>query len=196
MFGIHASFLPFKWNRPLIVGRDKPVDGFPELVHGFKAPLRQSPPLQDAEEYLHLIQPGGIGGRVVEMDEGVPLQPPVVFFRVGAEIVEHDMEFDSRMPRDDLVHEIQKLAPALPGLVARLYKTRRHVERREQRAAAVPPVAVAEAKKGFPVGEAEPPLLSFYRLERVTLHPDRLELEVKSGGVTAFKEQIDNENEN
>lgn len=33
-------------------------------------------------------------------------------------------------------------------------------------------------------------------VERVTLHPDRLELEVKSGGVTAFKEQIDNENEN
>jgi hypothetical protein len=173
MFGFHASFLPLERNRPFVVGGDEPVDGRPKLVDGLEAAACQRAPLQDAEEHLHLVQPGSIGRRVVEMDVRVRLQPPVVLFGMGAEVVEDDMELDSPVRRHHVVHEVQELAPSLPGLVARQDLPGRHVQRREQRAAPVALVAVAEAEEGLPVRETKPALLPFDDLDAwLLVHAD------------------------
>jgi hypothetical protein len=49
------------------------------------------------EPYLHLIEPGGVGRRKMEMDILVPSQPAVVFRLVGIEIVQNHMDLATGM---------------------------------------------------------------------------------------------------
>ena len=101
------------------------------------------------------------------------LQPPVVLLGVRAQVVEHDMELPLGVGRDDLVHEIQKFTAALPEPVGGDDLPRGHLKGREKRAAPVPPVPVAEPHHGLPVGEAQPPLLPFDRLDAgLLVHAD------------------------
>ena len=42
---------------------------------------------QDAEPYLHLVEPGGMGRRVMQIDRGVAGQPPVMLGLMSAQVV-------------------------------------------------------------------------------------------------------------
>ena len=53
-----------------------------------------------------------MGWREVKMNILVPGEPAVAFGLMGAEVVEDDMDFASRLVGDDAVHEVEELDAA------------------------------------------------------------------------------------
>jgi hypothetical protein len=97
----------------LVVSFDEGVDVSDEFFDASEGRSVERLFGQDLEPDLDLIEPGGVGRRVVEMHVLVALQPHVVLWLVRGEIVEDDMDFALRMGGDDLVHEVEELdAPA------------------------------------------------------------------------------------
>lgn len=96
----------------------------------------------------------------------MPFQPTVFFGLVGVQIVQHDVQFAVRVGRHNLIHEIQKLSPPPPVVVARNDLSGSDVEGCEQGSSAVPLVSVAESIQSLAIGEAEPPLRTLQGLDR------------------------------
>src|SRR5664280_1668568 len=101
-------------------------------------------PFEDAEPDLDLVEPGGVGWGEVEVDVPMAGQPAVVLGLVGTEVVEHDVDLQLRvgMGDEDLVHEVEELAPPAPRVVAGLDEPARDFEGGEQRRRAVTAVLV------------------------------------------------------
>ena len=75
---MHNSLGPLKGCRMLITGIGESVNGLAHLVGVRGAQAAQDGLGQDAEPYLHLVEPGGMGRRVMQIDRGVAGQPPVM----------------------------------------------------------------------------------------------------------------------
>ena len=94
-------------------------DDLTKLLCGAEASVGQALALQDAEEQLYLIDPGGVFGRVVK-DEAIamalvelapsPIDPVVM----DIEIVPNDVHGPSRVPGGELVHEVHQILPGAP----------------------------------------------------------------------------------
>lgn len=163
------GFGPFEGRGGLVVGIDEAIDGLTHLLRRGETGAAQSPALEDAEPALDLMEPGTVGGRVVEVDQGMALEPAVALGLMRVEVVEHNRDLPVRVLRDDLVEEVEeveKLAPP-PPVVARLHLSGDAVERGEQRGGAVPFIALAEAVHGSSLWQPDPSLSAFERLNRM-----------------------------
>ena len=97
------------------VGQDRVT----QLLCGVEASVGQALALQDAEEQLYLIDPGGVFGRVVK-DEAIAMalvEPapssigPVV---MDIEVVPNDVYGPGRVPGGEFVHEPHQIVPGAP----------------------------------------------------------------------------------
>ena len=87
------------------------------------------------------------------------------------EIVQDNVDFPAGVSGQNIVHEIQNLAPAARRVMANLHLTGGHFQRRKQRARAVPFVTVAESVQRLAVRQPEPSLSSFQNLNvRLLVH--------------------------
>ena len=75
---------PLKGYWMLITHISESVDGLVHLAGVGGAQVPQNSSGQNAEPHLYLIQPGGMSGCVVEVDQGVAGQPTVVLALVSA----------------------------------------------------------------------------------------------------------------
>src|ERR1700723_2167263 len=66
---------PLEGESGLIIGLDKGVDLIAHLAWRGEARAGQGFGGENGEPYLHLIEPGGMGRRKMEMDVLVPRQP-------------------------------------------------------------------------------------------------------------------------
>jgi hypothetical protein len=79
-----------------------------------------------------------MGGRVVEMNVLVTLEPPIAPRLVGGEIVEHDMDLAFRICGDDPVHEIEEFDAPASLVVAAQDLAAADVQGGEQRGRSMP----------------------------------------------------------
>ena len=148
---MHDGFGPLKRDRLVVVCFHKGVDGIPELSRRGETGAAQSRSAQNAEPAFHLIQPGTVGGSEVQMHLRMSSQPAITFRFVGIQIVQDHMDLPARIGSNDIVHKIQKLAPAPSGIVSGLHLSGGDVEGREQGGRPVSLVTVAEAVDSAPV---------------------------------------------
>ena len=104
---------PLKGVSGLIVGLDEGIDLIANLTWRGEAGASQGFGGENGEPDLHLIEPGGMGRRKMEMYILVPRPPAIVFRLMGIEIVQNHMDLAAGMIGNHAVHEIQELdAPA------------------------------------------------------------------------------------
>ena len=118
---MHNALGPLKGYWMFITRISESVDGSAYLAGSRGAQAAQYPPGQDAEPHLHLIQPGGMSGCVVEVDQGMAGQPPVMLGLMSAQVVEDHMQFRFGMLGHNPVHEVQKLPAPAPLVVTHCY---------------------------------------------------------------------------
>ena len=70
-----------------IVGSGEPANGVPELARGGEVAVPDHSGGQDTEPDFNLIEPAGIGRRVVEVHMGMTSQPGPSFLLVGRHII-------------------------------------------------------------------------------------------------------------
>ena len=122
---------PLEGRCVFIIGLGEGVDGPPNNAGRCSAESPKSSSPKDTEPALHLVEPGGMGGRVVKVNVGVCGQPPVPFRLVGAQVVQHYVELCVRIMSDDTVHEIQELPPTTAMVVANTDEPCGHIQGRE-----------------------------------------------------------------
>ena len=120
---------------------------------------------ENGEPDLHLIEPGGMGRRKVEVDVLVPRQPAVVFGLVGIEIVQDHMDLAAGMFGNHAVHEIHELDAPAALIMAGLDQASGNIERGEQGRGAVTFVGMAEPSHRFAIGQLQPSLGAFQSLD-------------------------------
>src|ERR1019366_10617311 len=96
----------------LVVSSNKVVHVFAELARTGEARPAQRLTLQDGKPDFHLIHPGWVCGRAMEMDIFVPRQPTVSFGLMGVEVLEDHVDFAVGMFGYDAVHEVEKFHAA------------------------------------------------------------------------------------
>jgi hypothetical protein len=132
--------------------RDVPQHLRPQLLHRGKAPVAKHTLLDAREEQLDLVEPGGVQGRVVEVETRAVarVEAGPAFVRtivVNVEIVPDDVDLALRVLLRDPLHEPKKvLGFTLPGDL-RDHVARLGVERGEQGAGAVALVFVLVAAR-------------------------------------------------
>ena len=89
---IDNSLGPLERGRVLVPGSGELVDGLANLPRVGSAQVPEHRAGEDAEPHLHLVQPRGMGRRVVEAGLGVPRQPAVVLGLVGTQVVQDDVK--------------------------------------------------------------------------------------------------------
>ena len=119
---------PLEGVSGLIIGLDKGVDLIAHLAWRGEARAGQGFGGENGEPYLHLIEPGGMGRRKMEMDVLVPRQPAVVFGLVGIEIVQNHMDLPAGMIGNQAVHEIQELDATAALIMAGLDQASGNIE--------------------------------------------------------------------
>src|SRR5262249_17930412 len=150
---------------------------------------------QNTEPTLHLVEPTGSGGRVMEMDVRVTRQPVVSFRFVRVQIVEDHMNLPSRMVTDHLIHEIEKLAPSAPRIEAVLNLPGRHIQSRKQGGSSVSLVIMAEPPQGPASGNLQVPLSPLQGLDmRFFIHRHNQgmvgRVQVKPNNVSCFGSKL------
>ena len=121
---------------------------------------------QDGEPDLDLVQPGGVGWGIMEVDVGVPRQPDVPFRLVGREVVEDHVDFLAGMLSYYPVHEVEELDPPAALVVPADHLAAGDIEGREQGCGPVPLVVVRLADHRPAIGQLEIALGTFQRLDR------------------------------
>ena len=131
---VDLPFLPLERGGDLVVGGGEPLDRVAHLPRRRGARSAEGRPFEEAEPDLDLVEPGGVGRGEVEVDVPMTGQPAVVLGLVGSEVVEHDVDLQIgvRMSGEDVVHEVEELAPPAAGVVAGLDEPARHLEGREE----------------------------------------------------------------
>jgi hypothetical protein len=106
-----------------------------------------SPKAREAVAALHLVEPGGVGGCVVDVEAG-PLGQPGTNFDVLVGAVVVDDQVDVEILRDgllDLAEEAEELLVPVARPALGQHLPRGHVERREQGCGAVTDGVVGDA---------------------------------------------------
>ena len=155
---MHNSLGPLKGYRMLITGIGESVNGLAHLVGVRGAQAAQDGLGQDAEPYLHLVEPGGMGRRVMQIDRGVAGQPPVMLGLMSAQVVEDHMQLRFGMLGSYPIHEVQELAAATTTVVAHRYRPGMDFQGGKQGGGPVALVLMVMPAHRLPVGEAQPPL--------------------------------------
>src|ERR1700676_2116659 len=93
-------------------------------------------------------------------------EPAVLFGLVCIQVVQYHMNFAVRMLADDLVEEVEELAPSAAVVMACLHLPGDDVERGEQGGGAVSLIAMAEAVHGPSIGQPDPSLRTLQGLNR------------------------------
>ena len=138
---------PHKGPRVLIVVLDELIDLAFEVRHGVKGAASDGALCDQSEPALDLVEPGGVGRSVVDMeartlgepdfDTGVP---------VGAVVIDDQMNI--QMLRDiglDMTQKAQELLMAVPRFALREDLSVGDIERREQGRGAMSDVVVGDA---------------------------------------------------
>jgi len=76
-------FLPLEGMGVLVVGGNEVVDRLAQLLGTGKTGGGEGLAAEEAEPDLHLIEPGGVGGDVMEVHVAMSLPPAVMFGRNG-----------------------------------------------------------------------------------------------------------------
>ena len=71
---------------------DEVINGLAQVSEGGHAQPSQGLTPQDAEPAFHLVEPGGMGRRVMKMDVGMLCQPAVMLRLMGIQVVQDDMK--------------------------------------------------------------------------------------------------------
>ena len=90
--GVHHILGPFEGDRMLVAGIGGQVDSLAHLPRGGRAEMQQDRPREDAGPDFDLIQPGGMGRGVMEVD-----------------VVEDNVEFRVWVLGEEAIHEVQEL---------------------------------------------------------------------------------------
>jgi len=155
---VDLPLLPLERGDDLVVCGGEPLDRVAHLARRRVARSLEGRPFEDAEPDLDLVEPRRVGRGEVEMDVPMADQPAVVLGLVGTEVVEHDVDLELRIGvgREDVVHEVEELAPPAPRVVARLDQPARDFQGRKERRRPVALVLVGEAGERPTIGQAEP----------------------------------------
>lgn len=155
---------PLKRVRLLIlyIRGDEGIDVLAHLAGTGKARTGQGLRGQDAEPDLGLIEPGGMGGDEVRVDVLVWREPAIMLGLVGIEVVQNDMKLLPRILGDQAIHEVH---PTPASIVTGLDQAGGHFQRGKQRGRAVALVFMIEAGERLAVGQLQPALGAFQRLE-------------------------------
>ncbi len=165
---MYHSLGPLKGYRMLITRIGESVNGLAYLVGVRGAQAAQDGLGQDAEPHLHLVQPGGMGRRVMEIDQGVAAQPPVMLGLMSAQVVEDHMQLRFGMLGYYPVHEVQELPAPAPAVVAHRYHPGMDFQGGKEGGGPVALVLMVMPAHRLPVGEAQPPLRPLQGLERAS----------------------------
>src|SRR4030067_664460 len=162
---------PFKRMCVLGIGSDEGVNSLTKVsVRSGTQPFQSLPP-QYAKPAFHLVEPRGMGRRVMEMDKGMLYQPPVVLWLVGLQVVHDNVKFLLRVLGDYLVHEIQKLPAAAAQIMADMYHAGSYLQSSKQGSSTMPLILMAKPAQGLPIRQAEPSLRPLKRLNsRLLVH--------------------------
>ena len=163
---MHDTLRPLERCWVVVSSSGKPVDRRTDLPRVGGAQVLEYRAGEDAESYLNLVEPGGVGGRVMEVNQGVTAQPPVVFGLVRHEVVQDHVELRVRILRDDAVHEIEELPAPSAAVVAGMDQSLMYLQGGEEGRGAVALVLVGVSPQRPPVGEAQPPLGPLQGLDR------------------------------
>ena len=105
-----------------------------------------------------------MSGCEVEVNVGMPCEPTVLFRLVGIEIIQDDMNFFLGMAGNNVVHEVEELTAPTPRVVAGLNQSCRHFKGSKQGAGSMSHIFVTEPRDGLAVGQSQPTLCTFQRL--------------------------------
>ncbi len=118
---MHHTLGPVKGYRMLITRISEPGNGLAYLSGVGGAQVPQNSSGQNAEPHLHLVEPGGMGRCVMEMDQGVAGQPTVVLGLVSAQVVEDHMQLRFGMLGYHPVDKVQELPASTTTVMAHRY---------------------------------------------------------------------------
>ena len=163
---MNQPFLPLEGSSLFVVHLGEVVDGLADLL-GREEVSSQGRASKDAEPDLHLVQPGSMGRREMEMDIGMRYAPEIDLGLVGGEVIEDDVDLFARVVSDHFIHEAEELSAALALEVTYLDHAGgySYVQGGEESGRAVPFVFVTEADQGLAVGQAEKSLGSLQGLD-------------------------------
>jgi len=119
---------------------------------------------QDTEPALHLVQPGSVGGGIVEMDVGMSGQPPAMLGFMGVQVVQNDMQLCVGIEGDDAVHEVQELTATTTRVMAGSHQARGYFQSSKQGCSSMPFILMAESPHGLSIRQTQPPLGTLQRL--------------------------------
>ncbi len=159
------GFLPDEWPCSLIIAIDECLDVRLQFADGGEGRAGKRLSGEDREPDFHLIKPGRLCGREVEVNVRMAFKPAVFLGLVGVEVVEDDMDVAARMRGGDPVHKVQKFDPAAPFVLPSRHLAGGDIERCKQSCGSVPLVIVALPRQGAPVGEFEIALFAFQSLD-------------------------------
>src|SRR5436190_11244088 len=145
MFLEYDLLLPLKRVCGPVVGCDEVIDVTAELARAGEAGPCQRLALQNGKPDFHLIHPGCVCGREMEMDVLVPGQPTIAFGLMGIEVVEDHVDLAAGMFRYDAVHEVEKLHAAAALVMIALHQSGGQLQSRKQSGGAVPLVVMLKA---------------------------------------------------
>src|SRR5215510_9016484 len=123
---------PLEGVSGLIVSLDKGIDLIANLAWRGETRAGQGFGGENGEPYFHLIDPGGMGRRKMEMDVLVPRKPAVVLGLVGIEIVQDHMDLAAGMFGNQAVHEIEELDATAALIMAGFDQASGNIEGGEQ----------------------------------------------------------------
>jgi hypothetical protein len=168
---MHDGLGPFEGRGCLVVGHDKFVDCFADLPGRSETHAAESLLLKDTEPDFDLIHPGGVGWREVKFHQGVLLQPAVIFWLVGVQVVQNNVDLLAWVVGDKAIHIIEEFPAPAARIVPCLDLSSGNVQRGEKRGCAVPLVAVTVPIHALTVRQPQPSLSALKGLNgRLLVH--------------------------
>lgn len=108
---------PGKRPGVLVIVGDERLDVGLELVDRLERGALERLPAEDREPDIDMVEPRGVGWRVMEVDVRMAGQPHIAFRLVGREIVKNDADFAIWVFADGRVYEVEELDPPPPYFV-------------------------------------------------------------------------------
>ena len=145
---MHNVLGPFEGDGALVASLGKGIYGTADIAHrgGVKTP--QGSTRQDAEPDLDLVEPGSVGRDVMEVDIGMPSQPPVMLGLMSIKVIQDNVQLLVGVLSDQTVHEVQELTPAPAAIVAYRHRPSGNLQGSEEGGGPVAFVFVAEPAEG------------------------------------------------
>ncbi len=164
-------FRPFKGRRILIAGLGESIYRPADILSRGSVQVPECLTPQYAKPTFNLVEPGGMGRGVVEIDVRVTGQPAVVLRLVDIKVIQDNVQCLIRILCDHAVHEVQELPPASPVIMAGVHQSRGHFQGGKEGSGTMALVFVAETPCSLSIGQAQPTLGSLQGLNGGLLVP-------------------------